>query len=328
MEISCAFPANNAAVEAAVLAEELGYKRVWIYDSPALYHDVWVTLARIAERTERIGLGPGVLVPSLRHPMTQAAAIATLAELAPGRLAVAFGAGFTGRLAMGQPMLSRRQFERSVRQVAALLRGEVVEIDGSAAQMLHSESFAPPRPVDVPILVNAQGPRGQEFARQFADGITVSFSPVAGFDWCAVLSTGTVLDEGESPTSERAFAATAPSLAVRYHGIAARGQSLESLPGGAEWMASIAAVPEAERHLEIHRGHLVELNEHDRQALDREQLTPAQLTGTPEQVRERLARLEAGGATELMWQPMGPDIARELRAFAAATGTAPARGTL
>ena len=318
MDISCAFPANSAAVEAAVLAEELGYERVWIYDSPALYHDVWVTLARIAERTDRIGLGPGVLVPHLRHPMTQAAAIATLDELAPGRLAVALGAGFTGRLAMGQAMLSRRQFEGGVRQVMALLRGEVVEVDGAAAQMLHSEGFAPPRPIEVPVLVNAQGPRGQAFAREVADGITVSFTPVAGFDWCAVLSTGTVLDPGESPTSERAFAATAPSLAVRYHGLAARGQALDGLPGGPEWEASIEAVPEEERHLEIHRGHLVELNEHDRKALNPEDMSPAQLTGTPDQIRDRVARLEAGGATELMWQPMGPDIERELRAFATA----------
>ena len=27
--------------------EELGYRRVWIYDSTALYHDVWVTLTRM-----------------------------------------------------------------------------------------------------------------------------------------------------------------------------------------------------------------------------------------------------------------------------------------
>ena len=316
MDISCAFPANSAAVEQAVLAEELGYERVWIYDSPALYHDVWVTLARIAERTERIGLGPGVLVPHLRHPMTQAAAIATLDELAPGRLAVAFGAGFTGRLAMGQRMLSRREFELGVRQVLALLRGEVVEVEGAATQMLHSEGFAPSRPIDVPVLVNAQGPRGQQFARDIGSGVTVSFRPVPGFDWCAVLSTGTVLEPGESPTSERAFEATAPSLAVRYHGLAARGEPLDSLPGGEEWVASIAGVPEEERHLEIHRGHLVELNAHDRKAMDREQLPAAQLTGTVGDIRDRLARLEAGGATELMWQPMGPDIERELRAFA------------
>ncbi len=320
MDISCAFPANSAAVEQAVLAEELGYERVWIYDSPALYHDVWVTLARIAERTERIGLGPGVLVPHLRHPMTQAAAIATLDELAPGRLAVAFGAGFTGRLAMGQPMLSRRDFERGVRQVMALLRGEVVEVDGAATQMLHSDGFAPERPIDVPVLVNAQGPRGQAFAREIGSGVTVSFRPVPGFSWCAVLSTGTVLDQGESPRSQRAFEATAPSLAVRYHGTAARGQSLDAFPGGQDWVSSIAGVAEDVRHLEVHRGHLVELNEHDHKALTAESESPAQLTGSVSEIRERLQALEAGGATELMWQPMGPDIEREMRAFAEVLG--------
>jgi len=59
-----------------------------------------VQLCRVAERTERIGLGLGVLIPSRRHPMTNAAAIATLAGLAGagGRR----GPGFMGRMAMGQ----------------------------------------------------------------------------------------------------------------------------------------------------------------------------------------------------------------------------------
>lgn len=43
---------------------------------------MWVTLARGADRCDTIGLGPGVLVPSLRHPMTNAAAIGTLVDLA------------------------------------------------------------------------------------------------------------------------------------------------------------------------------------------------------------------------------------------------------
>lgn len=30
------------------LAEQLGFERVWTYDSPALYGDIWVALARIA----------------------------------------------------------------------------------------------------------------------------------------------------------------------------------------------------------------------------------------------------------------------------------------
>ncbi len=82
LTLSCAFATSLDSHEHARIAESLGYERAFFYDSPALYPDVWVQLCRAAERTERIGLGPGVLVPSNRHPMTSAAAIATLAAIA------------------------------------------------------------------------------------------------------------------------------------------------------------------------------------------------------------------------------------------------------
>src|SRR6202451_3373782 len=101
--LSCAFATPNSSHEHARVAESLGYSRAWFYNSPALYPDVWVQPCRAAERTSRIGLGPGVLVPSLRHPMTNAAAIATLVSIAgANRIAVGIGSGFTGRLTMGQ----------------------------------------------------------------------------------------------------------------------------------------------------------------------------------------------------------------------------------
>src|SRR5262245_30340743 len=99
LEISCSFATSLDTPEHVAVAERLGYRRAWCYDSPALYPDAWVTLARAAERTDRIGLGPGVLVPNLRHVLTNAAAVATLAALAPGRIAVGVGAGLTARLA-------------------------------------------------------------------------------------------------------------------------------------------------------------------------------------------------------------------------------------
>jgi 5,10-methylenetetrahydromethanopterin reductase len=46
VDTSCAFPPGPDVVEHAMLAESIGYKRAWVYDSPALYADVWVTLAR------------------------------------------------------------------------------------------------------------------------------------------------------------------------------------------------------------------------------------------------------------------------------------------
>ena len=101
MEVSCAFPTALDSPDNIALAERMGYDRAWVYDTPQQSPDVWMTLALAAERTERIGLGPGVLVPSLRHPMVNAAATATLTALAPGRVVISFGTGFTGRRAMG-----------------------------------------------------------------------------------------------------------------------------------------------------------------------------------------------------------------------------------
>src|ERR1700754_3865843 len=101
MEVSCAFPTALDSPANIAIAEHLGYARAWVYDTPQQSPDVWMTLALAADRTERIGLGPGVLIPSLRHPMVNAAATATLAALAPGRVVISFGTGSTGRRAMG-----------------------------------------------------------------------------------------------------------------------------------------------------------------------------------------------------------------------------------
>src|SRR5262245_23143669 len=129
--LSCAFATSEQSHEHARLAEELGYARAWFYDSPALYPDVWVQLCRAAERTQRIGLGPGVLIPSLRHPMATAAAVATLAGIAgPERVVLGIGSGFTGRLAMGQRPLRWTDVARYVRTLRGLLRGETVEWEG------------------------------------------------------------------------------------------------------------------------------------------------------------------------------------------------------
>src|SRR3974390_2038904 len=106
MQISGACPAGPHVVDFIVEAERLGYERAWLFDSPALYGDIWVIAALAAQRTTRIGLGPAVLVPNLRHPLTRASAIATLEQLAPGRIVAAIGTGFTGRMAMGRKPLT------------------------------------------------------------------------------------------------------------------------------------------------------------------------------------------------------------------------------
>lgn len=317
LTLSCALVPGLDSPEHAQVAESLGYERAYFYDSPALYPDVWVALCRAAERTERIVLGPGVTVPSNRHPMTTASAIASLAQLAgPGRVVVAVGTGFTARVAMGQRALTWRETTHYVRTVQGLLRGEVVEWDGAPVAMLHSPGLAPERPLRVSWLIGAIGPKGQEVARQLGDGVIASGTPVPGFDWSALLTFGTVLEEGEDPGSARVLDAAAHAGGVTLHVLHQFGQLPPDV--GEAWLRRYDPVAPELRHLAMHRGHLVHVNDYDRPYVTGRQLTEWGLAKPRAGWVEAMAEAEQAGATELVYQPAGADIPRELEAMARA----------
>ena len=312
LAISCAFAPCADTPEHVRVAEQLGYERAWVYDSPALYHDVFMALARSADRTATIGLGTGVMIPSLRHPMDAAASIASLVELAPDRVAIGIGTGFTGRAALGQPALRWRFVEDWVCTVQALLRGEQAEWEGATIQMMHPAGFAPPRPMAVPWIIAAEGPRGAEVAARLGDGI-FSMASKDGMSPHVSLVYGTVLDEGETPASPRVLAAAGPAAAVVLHGSYEAGARLVE-----PWCEQMDAVPASVRHLAVHAGHLVELTEQDRPYVTPELLTAFTCTGSPSEVRARIEAKRAEGVTEVAFQPAGPDIPRELESFHAA----------
>ncbi len=318
LELSCAFATSNESHEHARIAEDLGYARAWFYDSPALYPDVWVQLCRAAERTRRIGLGPGVLVPSLRHPMVNAAAIAQLVAIAgEGRVAVAVGSGFTGRLTMGQRPLKWSYVAAYVRALRALLRGEDVEWEGGVMRMLHPPGYAAPRPVEVPFVIGAAGPKGIAAARDLGAGVFGAPMPIPGFAWSIVLTFGTVLADDEDPGSPRALAAAGHGAAVGFHFLL-ENRMLAMIARGEEWAAAYDDVPARVRHLALHDRHLIAVNDRDRPFVTGELLARQGLALTKAEWRERIALLESQGATEIAYQPAGPEIARELEAFASA----------
>jgi 5,10-methylenetetrahydromethanopterin reductase len=324
MDVSCSFATTLDTPDHIVVAERLGYRRAWCYDSPALYPDVWMVLARAAERTSRIGLGPGVLVPSLRHPVVNAAAAAGLEAWAPGRVALGIGAGFTGRRAMGQPALKWSYVAEYVRTLRALLRGDDAAWEGRAVALLQDDSCAPPRPLDIPVLIAANGPKGRAVAHEHGDGIfVVGGRPPAsteGAHWWAQLSYGTVVEPGEAVDSERVKTAVAPGLSLAYHSsYEVSPDAVERLPGGARWRELVEEVATERRHLAVHEGHLLVPNPIDRSVLD-EAVTMAPaftFTGTSDEIGQRLDAMAAAGVTEFVYQPAG-DIERELTAFAAA----------
>lgn len=322
MDVSAAFPPGPKTPDHIALAERLGFRRAWVYDSPALYSDVWATHGRAADRTSRIGLGTGVLIPSLRHVMVTAAAIAGLDAVAPGRVAVGIGSGFTGRMTLGKRPNKWADVAEYIRALQALLRGDEVEWDGAVIKMIQPDGFAADRPVKVPILVAGEGPKGMAVAHELGDGIFSVTGPKEGFEWCAVLQFGTVLEDGESFDSARVIESAGHAVGAMYHGILewSGAEAVSGLPGGDEWRKAIEAVPERVRHLAIHEGHMVEVNERDRPFITGDLIASMTFTGTAKDLADRMSAMEQNGATELVVQPGGKDIPHELEKFAAMAG--------
>ncbi|MFV0308766.1 MAG: LLM class flavin-dependent oxidoreductase [Desertimonas sp.] len=319
MRLTCALATSMETPEHIRIAESIGYERAWCYDSPALYPDVWVQLCRAAERTSTIGLGPGVLIPSLRHPMVTAAAIGTLVEIAgSGRVAVAVGSGFTGRFCMGQRPLKWADVGAYVRTVRALLAGEIVEWEGGKMQMMQPPGFGAARPIEVPFVLGAAGPKGLAVAAEIADGVFLSGpTPGVTLDWQTALFFGTVLRDGEPVGSPRVVEAAGHAASVGYHFVAEHDLPQSSIPGLDDWLHAYDDVPADERHLAMHDLHLIGVNERDRPFVTGELIQAAGYAWSPDELRERLARLEAAGVTDIAYQPAG-DVPAELEAFAVA----------
>ena len=86
-----------------VAAEEAGFTHAWFPDSQLIWSDTYAAMALAAERTSTIKLGTLVSIPSNRIAPVTASAIATINKLAPGRVILALGTGYTGRNTMGLP---------------------------------------------------------------------------------------------------------------------------------------------------------------------------------------------------------------------------------
>jgi len=92
---------------------------------------------------------------------------------------------------------------------------------------------------------------------------------------------------------------------------------LETLPNADQFVKLVEQVPEDERHLHVHSGHLTNLNAIDREVVVGDSMFLSPFTLHAPDVRERIEDMENQGVTEIAYQPMG-DIEREIRAFAQA----------
>src|ERR1700748_1842452 len=101
MRFGVSFASQPSMVDTAVEAERLGYDWVGFYDTPLGCSDPFVVAGLVAEKTQRVKIANAVAIPYLRLPHALATAAGTLNQIAPGRIALGFGTGYTGAQTTG-----------------------------------------------------------------------------------------------------------------------------------------------------------------------------------------------------------------------------------
>jgi 5,10-methylenetetrahydromethanopterin reductase len=164
--------APNELVELTGLITDLGYHTLW-YADERFYRDAYVGLAIVAMNSRGIRLGTCVTDPYSRHPALTAVAMASVAELAPGRAILGIGAGGSGFEALG---IDRTKPVAALREAIAIIRrlwdGEAVTVEGKVVSC-KGLSLGFRAPAQIPIVVAATGPQLIALAGEIADGVIV-----------------------------------------------------------------------------------------------------------------------------------------------------------
>jgi 5,10-methylenetetrahydromethanopterin reductase len=315
-------------------AEELGFSHAWFYDTQLLNPDVFIGMTQAAMNTEKIRLGTGVLIPSNRIEPVAANAYASLNKIAPGRIDFGVGTGFTGRRTMGLGAITLSRFKTYVERVQALLRGETItwDFEGKerAIRFLNPDFGLINLTDDIPLHISAFGPKSRALTAQFGAGwMNFTGQPETAISdlqrmqesWADANNSGElysnlfvlgcVLEEGESILSERALAQAGPWATVFLHNLVETTQPDEMkplLPAALNtaleaYREIYLSYPEAERHLNNHRGHLMKLREDERALLNTEVMTAlCGFAATEQQLITHLRSLQAAGYSQFTVQ--------------------------
>ncbi len=176
-------------------AEADGYDRVWLPETWG--RDAVTSLTVLAERTDSIGMGAGILPVYSRSPALVGQSAATLQEVSEDRFRLGIGPsgpavieGWHG-VEFDRPLRRTREYVEIVQQV---LSGERVEYQGDVFELsgfrLRSDPPENPPEIDVAGL----GPKAVELAGRFGDGWhAVVFTPDGIRDRLADLERGAEL---------------------------------------------------------------------------------------------------------------------------------------
>lgn len=288
---------REALIGLATAADRLGYDGYFLPETWT--YDISVLLAEAALRTDRIGLGTGILGVWSRSAATVAMAASTLAALSRGRFTLGLGAS-TPQLTEGLhdvPFAAPvAQMRRTVTQVRALLRGDRIPL-GVATAARPLKLNIPPAP-DVPIFLAALSDGSIRLAGELADGWMPFLYP-----WSHLARGAERLREGAVRAGADREPVICPSVPAVVAEDAARARE------GAAWFVSfyLTTMGPLYRQSLVRQGYGKEVEAvltantpkfAARVPPDADELLEQLIVyGTPQEACARLARWHAAGAT-------------------------------
>jgi alkanesulfonate monooxygenase SsuD/methylene tetrahydromethanopterin reductase-like flavin-dependent oxidoreductase (luciferase family) len=288
--------------ESAARAERLGFASLWTIDHllPAYtvhassWYDPFLSLATAAAATMQIQLGTASLVAGVRHPFALAKQVATLAALAGPRVALGASSGwYAGEYDLfGYSIRERRgRTDECLAALRELLDKDAVTFEGKYWRF--SEAALVPRPNwHVPILIGG-GSRlpeaGSEHDRPYlAESVLARILRYDGW-----------------------LAPCAGSEQLTLHDLEVVRTALSDRPGGSD----------AFRLVHVQWTHVVDSDDGDRAVREQlphlralmganrsdEHLLECYLTGSREDIADRIARMRSAGFDELVIGPVTAD---------------------
>ncbi len=308
IELTPEHPPDRIA-DLAALAEDEGFD-VAFTSSHYFNRDPFVVLSRMADATDDLRLGPGVVNPYETHPVKLAAQTATIDEVSDGR--AVFGVGAGDRSSLSNLGIERDRPLRRVLETFDFARdlwaGETVTHEGTFAARDASLNLEPPSE-RIPVYVGAQGPHMLRMSAKHADGVLINAAHPRDLEWAAGQ-----LEQGlaERPDEQGPF----ESLA--FASVSVAGDETEAREAARPPVAFIvggAAEPVLERH-DIDREAATAVSDALEQGNLTEafgRVTPAMIdafciAGTTETVAERFEAALSHVDGIVVGSPLGPDL--------------------
>jgi F420-dependent oxidoreductase-like protein len=169
----------DAAIEPIVTGDRAGFHRAWMPQLPPMTGmaswDVLTALTVAAGRTDRIGLGTGVVVAYTQHPLALARQALTTNAAVNGRLTLGIGVSHPFMVeALGYSYERPAAFLREYLEVLIpALAGEPVEHHGRFTTTGQVTIPGAPAP---PVVTAALGPQMLDVAGELTDGTITSWA--------------------------------------------------------------------------------------------------------------------------------------------------------